>query len=421
MRRRIIKDTVVHHSNKDLLIQSSGRYVNIYQNDSKQKLSIKLPFRFPRDLHFNVPLFKRFLRSDAKEVIYDSIGSRLVIIRNSSVYLVEENDYKVLGVIKGDAPLFNSHCIHDGDIYFGQYDRNEMRNESRIYKISKSNKLLIAHTFSAGQIRHVHSVTIDPFDPKRIWITTGDNDNECLLLYTDDKFKSVSNIGDKSQEYRIVNLGFSKDYLFYGTDNLTKENYIYRQLKSDEKRLRVLSIKQTAWFLKQDNHGNAILGTTVENGKGCQVNYSSIYYSTDNGLTWLEILRIPKDIYPMPMFKWGSVSFSNSPDSLDDLYINVEGLKDLSSYSLNLGYLINFSDNDLRQIEIKKKAYFTNRAHLILVIYRLFSVYQNTNDIRFLNVLLKSIDWLPKYMILRRNKLRTEALNMYANINNSPN
>tara|TARA_B110001452_G_scaffold267650_1_gene278869 strand:+ start:14480 stop:15745 length:1266 start_codon:yes stop_codon:yes gene_type:complete len=421
MRRRIIKNTVVHYSNKDLLIQSSGRYITIYQNDCQKKVSIKLPYRFPRDFHFNIPLFKRFLRSDAKEVIYDNIGSRLIIIRNSSVYLVEENDYKVLGVIEGDAPLFNSHCIHDGDIYFGQYDRNEKRNESRIYKIDRTNKLVIAHTFSAGQIRHVHSITLDTFDSNRMWITTGDNDNECLLMYTDDKFKSVTNIGDKSQEYRIVSLGFSKDYLFYGTDNLTKENYLYRQRKSDEKRHRVLAIKQTAWFLKQDNHGGAVLGTTVENGKGCQVNYSSIFFSTDYGLTWLEILRIPKDIYPMPMFKWGSVSFSNSPDSLDDLYINVEGLKDLSGYSINLGYLINFSESDLRKIEVKKRAYFTNKADLMLVIYRLFLVYQNSNDIRYLNLLLKSIDWLPIHMILQKIKLRTEALKLYANINNSPN
>ena len=383
MKRRIIRDVVVHYSSNDLLIQSSGRYIAIYHHHVQRNSNIRLPFRFPRDFHLNIPLFKRLLRSNAKEVIYDIVDNRLVIIRNSSVYLVEGNGYKVLGIIEGDAPLFNSHCIHDGDIYFGQYDRNEMRNESKIYKIDRTNKLLVAHTFPSGKIRHVHSISIDPFDSQRIWITTGDNDNECLLLYTDDKFKSVSNIGDKSQDYRIVNLGFAKDYLFYGTDNLKKENYIYRQLRSDEKRHRVQSLKQTAWFLKQDNNGSAVIGTTVENGKGCQVNYSSIYYSNDSGLTWLEILRIPKDIYPMPMFKWGSVSFSNSNDILDNLYINVEGLKDLSGYSFQLGYLINFSESDLRKIEVKKKAYFTNKAHLMLVIYRLFLIYPNNTDIRF--------------------------------------
>ena len=151
-----------------------------------------------------------------------------------------------------------------------------------------------------------------------------------MLLYTDDCFKNISNIGDKSQDFRIVNIGFSKDYLFYGTDNLIKENYIYIQNRSDGKRKKVLSIKQTAWFLKQDKKGNSILGTTVENGKGCQVNYSSIYFSRDFGMNWLELLRIPKDIYPMPLFKWGSVSFSNGAESLDDLFINVESLMNLT-------------------------------------------------------------------------------------------
>jgi len=115
------------------------------------------------------------------------------------------------------------------------------------------------------------------------------------------------------------------------------------------------------------------------------------------------------------------VSFSNSNDILDNLYINVEGLKDLSGYSFQLGYLINFSESDLRKIEVKKKAYFTNKAHLMLVIYRLFLIYPNNTDIRFLNLLLKCIDWLPIYMFLRKNKLKKEALKIYASINNSTN
>ena len=352
-------------------------------------------------------------------MIYDEATGKLVIIRDSCVYLIHESNYTVLGIIDGDAPLFNSHGIQNGNIYFGQYDQNKHRNASKIYKIDQQNNLSVVYTFPAGAIRHVHSVTIDPHIENRIWITTGDDDGECLLLFTDDNFKNFSNIGDKSQDFRIVNLGFSKDYLFYGTDNLIKENYLYRQNRSNGKREKVLYIKQTAWFLKQDKNGSAILGTTVENGKGCQVDYSSIYHSSNYGLTWLELLRIPKDIYPMPLFKWGSVSFSNGADSLDDLFINVESLKYLSGKSFNLGFLINFSEKDLRKIEVKKKDYFSSNTHLMLVIYRLFSIYKNTKDIRFLNLLFKLIDWMPGYTILRKNKLRIKALKMYENINNS--
>ena len=135
-------------------------------------------------------MLKRLLRSDAKEVIYDEVSGKLVIIRNASVYLIHESTCILLGKINGDAPLFNSHCIHNGIIYFGQYDQNKYRKSSKIYKINKENEISIAHTFLPGQIRHVHSITNDLNIENRIWITTGDNDGECLLLYTDDNFKN---------------------------------------------------------------------------------------------------------------------------------------------------------------------------------------------------------------------------------------
>tara|TARA_B100000780_G_scaffold96709_1_gene67446 strand:- start:4836 stop:6101 length:1266 start_codon:yes stop_codon:yes gene_type:complete len=421
MPNKILIKKVVHFSNHNTTIESSGRLISIHKKENNIKTQIMLPFCFPRDYHLNITILKRLLRSDAKEVIYDRVTGKLIIIRDSCVYLIQELTYRLLGKIEGDSPLFNSHCIHNGTIYFGQYDQNKTRKSSKIYKIDNKNNISIAYTFLPGVIRHVHSITNDLYIENRIWVTTGDNDGECLLLYTDDNFKNITNIGDKSQDFRIVNIGFSKDYLFYGTDNLIKENYIYRQNRSDGKREKVLSVKQTAWFLKQDKKGNAILGTTVENGKGCQVNYSSIYFSRDFGINWLELLRIPKDIYPMPLFKWGSVSFSNGAESLDDLFINVESLINLTGKSFNLGYLTNFSEKDLRRIEVKKKDYFENNSHLMLVIYRLFSLYENTQDLRFLNLLLKLIDWMPIYSISQKKELRIKALNIYEGINNSSN
>ena len=111
----------------------------------------------------------------------------------------------------------------------------------------------------------------------------------------------------------------------------------------------------------------------------------------------------------------------DSQENLDDLFINVEGLKYLSGDSFNLGFLVNFSEKDLRRIEVKKKDYFENNSHLMLVIYRLFSLYENTQDLRFLNLLLKLIDWMPIYRISEKQELRINALKIYEGINNSSN
>ena len=72
-------------------------------------------------------------------------------------------------------------------------------------------------------------------------------------------------------------------------------------------------------------------------------------------------------------------------------------------------------------IEVKKKDYFENNSHLMLTIYRLFSLYENTQDLRFLNLLLKLIDWMPIYSISQKKELRIKALNIYEGINNSSN
>jgi len=417
--KKYLEKYIVHYTDSKILIKSVGRYIYILDQNLNKTVEIKLPFCFPRDFHFNIPLFKRILRSNAKEIIYDKDSKKLIVVRNGYIYLAVEKKYKLLGSIEGDAPLFNSHCISNGIIYFGQYNQNKSRKEVSIYQIDKNNNFTTAYTFNSGKIRHVHSITKDPYIDKRLWITTGDNDGECLLLYTDDNFKSVSNVGDKSQDFRIVNLGFSKDHLFYGTDNLIKENFLYMQNRSNGSRKKILSIKQTAWFLKQDKTGKAIIGTTVEHGKGCQVNYSSIFYSTDFGLSWSELIRIPKDIYPMPLFKWGTVSFSNGSENLDDLFINIEGLKYLNEDSFNLGLITSFSDKDLRRIEVKKKDYFDNTGHLMLIVFRLFTIYETSKDIRYLNLLLKLIDWMPIYLIIEKRRLRNLALRMYESSDNS--
>jgi hypothetical protein len=421
MDKDVIKNGIVHFANKEIIIQSSGRVISIFNSSGSCIILVKLPMALPRDLHFGIPLLKRLLRSNAKEVIYDESTGRIIIIREASVYLIQESNYILIGTIDGDAPLFNSHCIFNGIIYFGQYDQNQTRSSSKIYKIDRSNNISVAYTFYPGEIRHVHSITLDPYMENRIWITTGDNNGECMLLYTDDDFENIFNIGDKSQDYRIVNLGFSKENLFYGTDNLLSRNYVYQQNRADGKRKKVLSIKQTCWFLKQDQKGNVVLGTTVENGKGCQVNYSSVYFSRDHGWNWVELLRIPKDVYPMPLFKWGSVCFSNGAVDLNDVFINAESLKYLSGKCFNLGYLVNFSDDDLRRIEVKKKDYFEGYNHLMLVIYRLFSLYENTQDLRYLNLLLKLIDWMPIHLFSQKRELRIKAMKQYESISNCTN
>ena len=102
--KRYLKKFVIHYHNKNILIKSSGRYVYMLNRKHNKEVSMKLPFCFPRDFHFNIPPLKRILRSDAKEIIFDKDSKKLIAMRNGHVYLFQDEKYKCLGSIVGDAP-----------------------------------------------------------------------------------------------------------------------------------------------------------------------------------------------------------------------------------------------------------------------------------------------------------------------------
>lgn len=59
-----------------------------------------------------------------------------------------------------------------------------------------------------------------------MWVLTGDRENECVIGYTDDEFKSFHEVLRGGQEYRSCQLFFYKDFIVYATDSQYIENEI---------------------------------------------------------------------------------------------------------------------------------------------------------------------------------------------------
>lgn len=104
--------------------------------------------------------------------------------------------------------------------YFGEYFRNnEKTNRISIYKYNIiKNQWKIVYTFLPGQIRHIHALQSDPFTGK-LWICTGDEDNEAMIGWSDDDFKTINPIGKGSQAWRTCQLVFTEDSVYWGTDS----------------------------------------------------------------------------------------------------------------------------------------------------------------------------------------------------------
>jgi hypothetical protein len=108
--------------------------------------------------------------------------------------------------------------LNNGTILFGEYFMNRNRTNVKIYASRDNGRTWqVAYNFGRNQIRHVHAVQQDPYTEKA-WICTGDRDKDSTVSWTTDDGETFHPIGQGSQLWRVCQLVFTKEALFWGTD-----------------------------------------------------------------------------------------------------------------------------------------------------------------------------------------------------------
>ena len=109
-------------------------------------------------------------------------------------------------------------CTGDSTLYFGEYFQNPGKGEVNVYRTTDNlTSWKSVYSFPPGKIRHVHAVQKDPYTGK-IWICTGDLDRESSVGWSDDEFETLHIIGKGSQLWRVCQLVFTEEALYWGTD-----------------------------------------------------------------------------------------------------------------------------------------------------------------------------------------------------------
>lgn len=138
--------------------------------------------------------------------------------------------YYGVGVGSGVRPPGFSR-LKDGAIMYGEYWRNWEKDSANLYLSDDGGRTWeVAYTFGAGQIRHVHGVQQDPY-ADRVWVCTGDWEQECLIAWSPDKGKTLEIVGrggERHQMWRTCQLAFAEDAVFWGGDTGDEDAGIYR-------------------------------------------------------------------------------------------------------------------------------------------------------------------------------------------------
>jgi len=155
--------------------------------------------------------------------------------------------------------------VNGREFFFGEYFSNPERTSVRIYKYKYLHKLWeIAYEFLPGQIRHIHAIQKDPFTGK-LWICTGDEDNEAMIGWSDDYFKNIIPIGQGSQIWRACQLVFTKEAVFWGTDTGSEDLAgIYRWDKKNMELTRLHKTGGAVFFGTRLTNGTIVMSTDRE-------------------------------------------------------------------------------------------------------------------------------------------------------------
>jgi hypothetical protein len=328
--------TILHHIDAaGLLWATRGR--TILKGNPKQgwERVAHFPRAYPRDLFaFSRPT-ARAMRADKANLFVNSVGAALGI-RAGVAYIVRPTaGVESLFPIRGDSVLHGGICEdHEGWTYFGEYFMNPAREEVRIYRLGPTlENWEIAHTFAAGQVRHVHGVYRDPFDAHALWVTCGDAAGECYLFRTRDRFKTLERIGEGTQLWRAVRLFFTREHVCWLTDSQLEQNHSCRWDRASSHLEIGQSLGAPAWYGSTTTEGLHLAFTTVEPGPAVQRTTAAVYVSKD-AFTWQEVMQFQKDAWrPMKLFKYGVISCPSGKMSQEAIYISGEGLKGLDGIS----------------------------------------------------------------------------------------
>ena len=276
---------------------------------------------------FQHPLIGRALRSD-RCVVAPMAGGALLAVHWGQVSVLRDGIWRLLGDLEGRAPL-HSRLARDreGWVYIPEWWANRARGEVRLWRVDpEATTMEIAHVWPPGGVRHLHSVVADPYDEGVLWATSGDEDGECYLWRSVDRFQTVERWGDGTQNSRAVFLWFTPERVGWLTDTERTHNHTCWMTRSTGDLCVGQSLPGPIWHGTGLRDGGWIATTTVEKGPGVKDRHSRVLGSMC-GEVWTEHASWRKDLWrPHRVFGHGILGLPAGEQSSGRVWMDASGL-----------------------------------------------------------------------------------------------
>lgn len=121
-----------------------------------------------------------------------------------------------------------------------------------------------AFEFKPGHIRHIHAIQKDPYTEK-LWVLTGDSDEESMIAWSNNEFRSILEIGHGSPIWRVCQLIFTEKEIYWGTDTeIDGFSGIYRWDKETAEIEKLQKVNGCVFFGTRLANGTIVMSTNRE-------------------------------------------------------------------------------------------------------------------------------------------------------------
>ena len=307
--QEVINQEICHYASPQMTIFSQSNRVSVHRPGGSHM--IELPADGWKKLASWSRLARRALRLDKCNVT--PVGNDLVIIRQGQVFhynIATQALTPTLSLKNCRNILHQSIAVtQDQTLFFGEYGNNPERLEVPIYRSLDGGKSWEkVFTFPAGKIKHVHGCYLDPYENK-LWVFSGDFENECFVLCADQDFQNVEWIGNGQQEFRACNAFFEKDFIHWIMDLQLEDSYHIEMDRKTRKIRRKQRFPGPVWYIKKLDDRFYLAATAQEVGPGVHDAYAHVMVSRDLQ-SWEDICQIKHDGLPKCYFKFGVVGFA---------------------------------------------------------------------------------------------------------------
>ena len=274
-------------------------------------------------------LSRQLLRQGIHHLIPLPDGNLFVTAKRVSYIVGKNGDIKsTFRGYLGNKPGHQGVCVTpDGTIFFGEYTLNPKRDhDTHLYRSTDSGKTFqIILTLKMNEIRHIHFVKYDLYE-KCIWVGTGDENFENLLIRSFDNGETWEKIGGGTQDWRAIGICFDKNALVWGTDagSVPDQNHIIRMDRRTKQIQIIHDAEGPCHGCGSFKDGRMFISTGVEGGEN-EKDRDARLKQIDN-MDVNTLLKQRKDIFPL-ILQYGVIRFPLGTENTNKVVFTTYGLK----------------------------------------------------------------------------------------------